>query len=286
LAGGLLGLFTHACGIQAEVATDANPEKEMRAILYQGASDQKSRVDQIFEIPGWEDRMAKHIAELVTAARISPEDLRGYYNIFGEPGSRSPQLKRDPPDADIAAARRVEASLNARRMLNSLLGTLTNMRDRRIVPFVAPLLAETTPAFHGDDYSISEPQERARELLAHYARLGIIENVPQTLDLSIRQFAAWRKWWAEHRDEYPPVPEPLRAIDAGEASGNAPKPPAPAAGSHSTPPPPRPTAPAIPTPADPDSTADSRQPAFKLLLVGAGAALALAAVFFALRRRR
>ena len=173
----------------------------------------ETAANRLFATPGWREQMAQHLAEMVVKCRVTKADADAYLEAHISPDS-SIERKADLPSF-FEAVHRAGAATNPRVNLAFVLGSMKNLNDRRIVPLVAPLLAETTVGIGDYDSSFAPPQDRADEVLGELARRGVIEKPRETNRYGGFNVEIWRRWWAENRSKFDPVPAPLRPIDEG-----------------------------------------------------------------------
>ena len=264
-----------ATGPVAEMDGVMNQFREMPRPLPPG----ETAANRLFATPGWRERMTQYLAVMVVKCRVTKEDADAYYRAYGSRDLSS--LRETEIPALATAAGRAWLAGNARVELDKALKSLRNLNDRRIVSLMAPILAETTVGIHGDDFSFGTTQESAGDMLGELARRGVIEKPRETNRYGGYDVESWRRWWAENRSKFDPVPAPLRAIDEGRTAVLAPSTPPPVAAA---------VAPAVaavsPAPAPPPPIAAPAQDWRVLGAVGGGVLLGLGWWAFARRTPR
>jgi hypothetical protein len=208
-------------------AADIDPIEELNAVRLERAQGapitSESLADIVFSRPGWRERIAKYIANSVEKSRISDDDLQAYYRtkaaVGVQPFARQFPDAKDPYLEDKGSSKRVERATSERERLMTTLELLQGLKDQRVVPMVAPLLSENEESISYGDYRIHSTQHFATEIMKGLSREGVIERSIagsiQPTYVPSYDLNSLRKWWRENREKFDPVPEPLRAIDAG-----------------------------------------------------------------------
>jgi hypothetical protein len=99
--------------------------------------------------------------------------------------------------------------------LRELIEGLAYMRDQRVIRFIGPLLAVDGFVYDGGDFAAYPPEHVAAGAVRRLGRSGV---VPVPEDVSEWNVPAARRWWADNRLRYGPIPERLKAIDGGSLS--------------------------------------------------------------------
>lgn len=192
--------------------------------------------DELFAMPDWKTQLASQIARIVEGARYEGPLIK----LVAE-AKEIEKLKPGSPEARKALEQamieqlKLEEKDQGHYQLRNVILLIGRLRDKRVVPLIAPVLQEETwshsrsniPGMPGPsppEIPAPSPEQSAAEALYNLAFKGIIFADKVTTDVEY-----WRKWWKENRAKFDPVPEPLRAIDAGVQSSSPPKPDVPAA---------------------------------------------------------
>jgi hypothetical protein len=232
--------------------------------------------DELFAMPDWRTEMASQVARMVECVRYD-----GPLRKLAAEAREMAKLKPGSPEARKASEEaameqlKLEEKDQGQYQLRKLFLLIERLEDRRVVPLIAPVLQEETwghsrldipgmPSSFPPEIGPSPPQQSAAETLDYLVYKGVISADKRTNDVNY-----WRKWWEENRAKFDPVPEPLRAIDAGIQSSPSPKPDVPAA-TPSTPAPSPPKSQPAPSPAQPAVAAKVERrkwPVFAAILV-------------------
>jgi hypothetical protein len=192
--------------------------------------------DELFAMPDWKTQLASQISRIVEGARYEGPLIK----LVAE-AKEMEKLKPGSPEARKALEQamveqlKLEEKDQGHYQLRNVFLLIGSLRDKRVVPLIAPVLGEKTwshsrseiPGMPGPfppEMGSSSPERSASEVLNELARQGVISADKDSIDVE-----DWRKWWKENQAKFDPVPEPLRAIDAGVRSSPPPKPDVPAA---------------------------------------------------------
>ncbi len=284
---GIIGFALAVVVGQPRAFAETDPVAQMEAVLKQRRALQEqspqaipksgTAADELFALPSWKDNMAQWLADKTMESRVNASEVDLHFRVRMNDGNIRQQAYDNPEM--LAMLRRVDAAETARHKISAVLRSIEALRDSRTVPLVAPLLAETSIPFTGSESNLPPPQDNAHRLLNELVRLKVIERPRETNRFGSSDLEHWRRWWAENRAKFDPVPESLRAIDEGRAgvetgAANAtPKPAvAPKPELSPTVPPATVAGPSVPPKAPP-------------VLAGVGTALALVALLIWLGRR-
>ena len=185
---------------------------------------------ELYSIPGWEDEVANKLVKLTIASRY--DNRREKLGLrLGELWPRweartmneAERLEFQTLDAEARREDRIASKISPFRIeLGSIIVALGNLRDDQSVRFIAPLLAEQSETMdESSDASVGSAQAKAANAL----RILTYHNVQLKGSPKLFSVEEWRKWWAENRKHYEPIPPALAALEATE--GGTKRPPAP-----------------------------------------------------------
>lgn len=199
----------HGIGNLQEIIKPYCPSpKDLQPSLRKG----ETLADRYLTSKEWIDSIDKFFSSLAEDSRVSPEEVRAFH--LSERSIRDPSSKITRKEYDLAwKPRHAKVS---RYILATLLYNIEDLKDRRLVSLVAPLLAETTEVIDESDFTVNPPQFQAVEFLKKLSREGIIDSSMS----SESSLDKWRHWWSTNRATFPDVPNALRALEQSATGSN------------------------------------------------------------------
>jgi hypothetical protein len=162
----------------------------------------------------WINSIDKFFSLLANHSRVSREAVQVFYLV--ERSIRDPSSKVTFTRREYDLARDVRFAKMERYILATILYNIEDLKDRRLAPLVAPLLAESAEIIDETDFTINPPQIQAADFLKKLSKEGIID--PSMASES--SLDKWRNWWSINRGSFPEVPNALRSLEQKATESN------------------------------------------------------------------
>jgi hypothetical protein len=184
--------------------------KDLQPPLREG----ETLADRYLTSKEWINSIDEFFSFLAKASRVSPDEVQAFHLV--ERSVRDPSSKISLTRKEYDLAQNVRDAKRFRYILATLLYNIEDLKDRCLVPLVAPLLAETAEIIDESDFTVNPPQIQAVEFLKKLSKEGIIDSSMA----SESSLDKWRNWWSTNRATFPDVPNALRALEQSVTGSN------------------------------------------------------------------